>query len=568
MELNAVTRSVGDIFTVNKKYLVPRFQREYSWTTEEVDEFWDDIVQQITLKKTKVVYEEYFIGCIVLIGEDSKPDYLIVDGQQRLTTLTILLRAIVETLRALGDDTSAKALYKNVIEGTDNDGNQYFKLQNQTPRPFFQNEIQAYEKENLKTASTDEEKLLQATYSSLLKRLKGWAILGKTELDSVKALRLQVLSYLKFILVTAKNEDDAYTIFETLNARGLSLSSVDLIKNWIFKNYKNTHPNDNAKSMWSDLGKKIGTFSNLETFFRHYWNSKYAYASNDRLYNSFNEFRKKGKITSAKDFLLELEKAAERYRKIVNPLLSDWKTQKEKAVVAHLENITQYKVTQVRPFLLALFECRENKLIDETTFITIIKNLDNFHLIFSNICQDRASGLEGTYTRAAKALYQADTVKTKIKDVIKKLNDTLIAKTPNLTRIKTSLDDFSFSKGNETQKKTIQIIFAKIEVDLQKTSELKVGNISLEHIEDQATNKPWISSIGNLIPLDEKLNNQIKPGSTFGQKKIIYKKSEFKLVKLFLKNHPTDIWNNTLVQAWKSEIGNCLEKATLLVKIK
>ena len=128
MELNAVTRSVGDIFTVNKRYLVPRFQREYSWGKEEIDEIWDDDSQEISVRGKQEKNEEYFIGCIVLVGEDSKRDYLIVDGQQRLTTLTIFLRAIVERLKDLGDHNAASALYKNVIEGTDDDGNKYFKL--------------------------------------------------------------------------------------------------------------------------------------------------------------------------------------------------------------------------------------------------------------------------------------------------------------------------------------------------------------------------------------------------------------------------------------------------------
>ncbi|WP_081712881.1 DUF262 domain-containing protein [Burkholderia sp. AU4i] len=137
MELNAETRSVNEIFSPNKKYIVPRFQREYSWQTEEVEEFWDDVVQQIKLAPGKKIRnEEYFIGCIVLVGEDSRPEYLIVDGQQRLTTLTILLRVIVDRLSELGESTAATALYKNVIEGTDNDGKQYFKLINESPKPF------------------------------------------------------------------------------------------------------------------------------------------------------------------------------------------------------------------------------------------------------------------------------------------------------------------------------------------------------------------------------------------------------------------------------------------------
>lgn len=567
MELNAVTRSVGDIFSVNKKYLVPRFQREYSWTKEEVDEFWDDIIQQIKLIKKKPKNEEYFIGCIVLVGEDSKQDYLIVDGQQRLTTLTILLRAIVERLKELGDATAAEALYKNVIEGTDDDGKKYFKLVNESPKPYFQNELQAYNKEGLKEAETEEEQLLLATFNGFQKRLKGLSIHGLSELESIKALRIQVLNYLKFILVTAKHEDDAYTIFETLNARGLSLTSVDLIKNWIFKNYKHTHPNDNAKEMWNELRKKVSDFSDLETFFRHYWNSKYAYASNDRLYASFNEFRKAGKIVSARDFLLELKAASERYRKIVMPKDKDWGTLKEKTVVRHLELISQYKVTQVRPFLLALLECRENKYLDETLFVKVIQNLENFHLVFSNICQDRASGLEGTYTRAAKNLYLAGNDKGKVKKVIGGLDNSLKGKIPNRQRIADSIKNLVFINGNETNKKTIQTIFTKIEQYLQKTTELKVGSFSLEHIEDQSTGKDWVGRVGNIIPLDEKLNNEIKKTASFKDKKKVYKKSEFKITKRLLDTNHQDTWAEANANAWLEEIATNLHQATALQKI-
>jgi len=567
MELNAVTKSVNDIFSVSKKYLVPRFQREYSWTKEEVDEFWDDIIQQITLAKKKPINEEYFIGCIVLIGEDSKQDYLIVDGQQRLTTLTILLRAIVERLKELGDITAAKALYGNVIEGIDDDGNNYFKLVNESPKPYFQNELQAYVKEGLKEAETDEEQLLQATYLGFLKRLKVLSVHGLSNLESVKALRNQVLNFLKFILVTAKQEDEAYTIFETLNARGLGLTSVDLIKNWIFKNDKHTHPNDNAKEIWSDLRKKISEFSDLDTFFRHYWNSKYAYASNDRLYKSFNDFRKAGKIVSARSFLLELKAASERYRRIVMPKEKDWKTQKEKAVVRHLELIGQYKVTQVRPFLLALFECRENKYVDETTFVKVIQNLDNFHYIFSNICQDRASGLEGTYTRAGKKLYLAGNNKFKVKKVLTDLNDSLIAKSPNRQRITDSINSLEFLNGNDTNKKTIQTLFSKIEQHLQQTTELKVGSFSLEHIEDQSTGANWVGGVGNIIPLDEKLNNGIKEFTVFKDKKKVYKKSQYLITKKFLEINPQDTWNKANSIKWLDEIATNLHQATTIQNI-
>jgi uncharacterized protein with ParB-like and HNH nuclease domain len=137
---------------------------------------------------------EYFIGCIVLVGEESKASYQIVDGQQRLTTLTVLLRCIISRLKELNDDAAANALYGNVIEGTDNDGNRYFKLVNETPKPFFQNELQSINPQHISKARTMEEKLLQGANTRFKKKIESYKPEGFSELDSVKAVREQVLN--------------------------------------------------------------------------------------------------------------------------------------------------------------------------------------------------------------------------------------------------------------------------------------------------------------------------------------------------------------------------------------
>lgn len=562
MELNAETRSVNEIFSPNKKYLVPRFQREYSWKEEEVDEFWEDIVQQIRIREGTVSNEEYFIGCIVLVGEDAKPDYLIVDGQQRLTTLTILLRAIVQRITDLGDQAAAHALYKNVIEGTDNDGRPYFKLLNESPKPFFQNELQSITPQGMGKADTEEEQLLQGAYDNFLRKIRKFKLKGLSELEAVKALRQQVLNYLKFILVTAKSEDDAYTIFETLNARGLSLTSVDLIKNWIFKNYAQIHPNDNAKDVWNELRKEISAFSDLETFFRHYWNSKYSFASDDRLYKSFKDLLKANKISPAREFLLELKQASTTYRSIGSPKEDDWPVQKLKSVYRSLILLNQYRVTQVRPFLLALLERYRAKVVNQTLLIQCVENIENFHFIFSNVCQDRASGLEGKYARAAKNLHLAGANKAKAKQVIKDLCAYLNNKRPSEQRIADALKDLKFKDGMDANKKTIQTVFAKIERFKHGTSELLVGNFSLEHVEDQSSGLAWVGSLGNLLPLDEDLNNRIKPGSTFKTKKKQYEKSSLRVVAEFLKANPGDGWDKAAADKWLDYLSEAVVAAT------
>ena len=563
MELNAVTKSVNEVFSVNRKYLVPRFQREYSWTQEEIEEFWDDVSGQISQKQDgSISNEEYFIGCIVLVGEDTKFEHLIVDGQQRLTTLTILLRALVNRFSALKETAAADALHANLIEGIDNDGKKYFKLVNETPKPYFQNELQAKKPAGLNTAETEEEKLLQGAFDYFQKQVAAYKLADANEIESLRALRDQVLQYLKFILVTAKSEEDAYTIFETLNARGLSLSSVDLIKNWIFKNYQDTHPNDNAKEIWGKTRKLLSDFTDLDTFFRHYWNSKYSFASDDRLYKSFKDSVKAGRVVSAKAFLLELQKAADNYRLIGAPIEQDWKVQKEKAVYRSFVLLNQYKVTQIRPFLMALLECRERKIVDQTVFINSVVNLERFHFLFSTLCQDRASGLEGKYTRAAKNLHAAGADKAKVKKAIADLMKYLESRRPNATRIGEALGRLSYT----TSKKTIQTVFSKVESGFLQTNELVVADFSLEHIADQADLQSWGDGIGNLLPLSEKLNNEIKAGSSFTTKKLVYKQSQYRLVDKYLNLYKTNTtWTEADATSWLKYLGGEIDTHTKLL---
>jgi uncharacterized protein with ParB-like and HNH nuclease domain len=241
MELHAYTRTISDLFSVKRKYVVPRFQRAYSWSKDQVKELWDDITANIQINNEKdVSHEEYFIGALVLVGDDKSNVLQIVDGQQRLTTITILLSVLCERFKELKKENLAEAIFKNYIEGQDDDGKKYFKLDNETPKPFFQKSIQYIDKEQ-SSPESDEEKTLLSSYQEFYSftnrdNLASRFRLGK-KVDNeryemlLRAVRDQVVKYLKVIFITVAEEEEAYTIFETLNARGMNLSFVDLIKN-------------------------------------------------------------------------------------------------------------------------------------------------------------------------------------------------------------------------------------------------------------------------------------------------------------------------------------------------
>lgn len=275
MNLNVYTKTIESIFSANVKYVIPRFQREYSWEEEEITELWEDLISSIILvpengENEEIEYHidnlEYFIGPLVLIGEEGSKEFFIVDGQQRLTTITILLSALVSVFKDLGEEAAAKGIYYNFIEGKDKKTfKPFFKFQNESSTPLLERYIQNINKDKIepikkkKIKQSDEEKRLVFAYEFFKNKLKDeglkseikfWDNISLTDekknIYCLEKLGDQVLK-LKVIYITASNEDDAYTIFEILNARGKNLSSVDLIKNTIFKNLNSTYPNDESQ---------------------------------------------------------------------------------------------------------------------------------------------------------------------------------------------------------------------------------------------------------------------------------------------------------------------------------
>ncbi|WP_026097649.1 HNH endonuclease family protein [Baaleninema simplex] len=299
----------------------------------------------------------------------------------------------------------------------------------------------------------------------------------------------------------------------------------------------------------------------METFFRHYWNSKYSFVSGSHLYKSFKKFHKDGKIPDAKLFLLEVKQSSEIYRKIGKPSEKDWTIQKQRSIKKSIELLNQYQVTIVRPFLLSLLECRNQKNLNETRLINTITNLENFHLIFSRLCQERASGLANKYSSSARALHRAGNDANKIAKIIDDLNDYLRSKRPSLQKIEDSLTKVNYRDKDD--KRLSQIIFEKIEHFLRSTGELNVAVFSLEHIKDQSAGASWINKIGNLLPLDESINNKIPSQLLFSDKKRRYQESEFKTVDKFLKLfNEDDEWTEPTSEKWMNEVSKLLEEAT------
>lgn len=251
--------------------------------------------------------------------------------------------------------------------------------------------------------NTDEEKRILNAYNyferklsrkNILQEIKKRYRIDDNRLDYIELLKLfrdQIL-HCKVIYVTVKSFDDAYAIFEVLNAKGKDLSPIDIIKNSLFSILNETEPVDFAEESWKKIKRKTVGKCDIQTFYRHYWLSKYGYSTAKKLVKEFND--KIGKNQSEYTiFLKELVEASEDYYKIVYPNKNDWSQPEEIDIYYALEACDIFDVTQVRIFLLALFDVKRKKMISHKQFLRIIKFLEQYHFVFNSICSMRPSGL-------------------------------------------------------------------------------------------------------------------------------------------------------------------------------
>lgn len=554
MELHAYTRTLSELLSVNRKYIVPRFQREYSWVKEQIHELWYDVVSNIKINESgELINNEYFIGSLVLVGDETGQEMQIVDGQQRLTTITIFLSVLCDCFNSIGKEQLAEALFQNYIEGKDDNGQHFFKLINETPKPFFQRNIQFLKKFDDTPESTEEKNLL-AAYKEIttlasketLNSHFGIKITNDDDYESfLKAIRDQILRFLKIIFITVNDEDEAYTIFETLNARGMNLTFVDLIKNELFKALKSDHPSDEAKDNWrkirSILTNRTGT-GTIESYIRHWWASKYAFVNNDNLYRSFIKRWRNGEIEPI-TFIQELVEDAKIYSIISSPLETDFPQIEDKKIYNSLNALRLFGITQCRPFILALFKAKSKGKLRHRDMINAMVLIEKFHFMFNAVCSLRPSGIEGAYSKAARSINDPSSSKESNGQVIEQLSALLSNRKPELTVFTEKFSDILFTNEKTKQKKLIQYIISQIETSRHPHAELKPDSITLEHIESQSNgNSKEIGMIGNLLPLSKRLN-EMAENKNVAQKIAIYSQSEYAMVAEFVSEYG-GLYNN------------------------
>lgn len=513
MKIQCIDQNVE--YILNSHYFeIPRFQRPYSWERDNWEEFWNDIF----LSKQK----DYFIGSVVTYANG--PNKAIVDGQQRFTTITIILAALRNMYRKYGFEDRAKGT-QNYIERNNRNYQPTFVLQTVTSYPYLQRVIQSYSQSTSLKKLEDEEVLLDQAFEYFLEKIDT-EIIKIVQLEKVtdptKKRKISnkidefrdVLLALKLIYVELDNEDDAYQVFETLNTRGKDLATTDLLKNHIARLLKEKNPqNDDVKIRWSYITENINAINldgiDLDGFLYHYWLTMHDMVQRRDIFKKIKE-SVKNKI-SAKKLLDDLVAFSIIYRDIYDPTLHKWKND-ELEIRNTLVAINRFRVRHPIPLIMTVLRKYRLKTLNKAELLEILNAIELFTFVNTNLMNARSSGgIAKMYAVHARAMSSANESVRRNK-AIKDFVDKLSQKLPDPNAFNEKFIALKYSDNFPVQKKEIQYVLIKLFTWMFPAIPISNNEMSIEHIEPQSSknfDKNIIASIGNLWFLKTEFNNAL-----------------------------------------------------------
>lgn len=349
VSLSARENTVDDVLRSPSQMLVPDYQREYAWGERQWNDLWEDTRALLNGRDT------HFIGSSVVIEHsETDPKRLeLVDGQQRFTTISLILAAIRNRYEQADNYEGQTEMVDDYLKVRDSNGESHLKLELTKYDQAEFEKILAGEVEDVQNSTVKE---AYQFYSQKLSELS---------IEEVDELRKELVNSMSLVTIECDSETSAFRLFESLNNKGLDLSPVDLMKNHLFK--KATEDDDvdkhRVKDLWDDImGNIRPRLGQPNRFFRHYLMSTPRMdltqgVSKHRLYDVFKEVVDvdlSQEDISLEEFIEDMAEKSDLYIDIIDSDVDLYNNRYNKKVNRKLADV-QIKNKQVRTLLLRLW---------------------------------------------------------------------------------------------------------------------------------------------------------------------------------------------------------------------
>lgn len=523
MAFEAKDYAISDI--LNKSVFdIPRNQRRYVWKKPHWQDLYEDIVFSITETKP------HFVGSIVLEGEGKKDGlsyYTIIDGQQRLTTITIVLLAIMKHFHEndMTDDFLGTISYLQ----SKNNSNQDITILNSEYHVSLSSLIRnmiALKDKSLSMASFVEANTLSKTKDKCIgDALRFFYSAIRDDVQQVDNVQKRLREIRNAVLdmtavkIVSSSEEDSYTIFEILNARGQELAAHELLKNYIMRYIQPTERRDDAKMMWEDMERAVG--SSMDKFIKHYATHRFG-DTRDKYNSPYQAIQKATHGQNIGELFDDIKLKSEYYSKIIHPDKGE-DGNCDEIEYAIFDFFRTKRFEQFRPVLLSLIHQRSLGKLSSQKYELTLKYIYNFFVCYTIIGEEKSNKLEDVVFKYARMLEDSYS-----DELLQEFANNLKRKIPSYEWFLNAFKNVGWSnhydlyKG-EKNKTRVQIILEVIELFVSQAH--NAHDFTVEHIlpdSDGITN----AQIGNLIPLEDALNRSCA-NKSLTDKCGFYEKSSF-----------------------------------------
>ena len=374
------------------QFRIPIFQRTYSWEQTQCKRLWDDILREAKNESKS----GHFIGSIVSTAQGlhevtSIPQFLIIDGQQRLTTLLLLFTALGKIMeeRKIDGEINQRKINNYFLFNREEEGEQHYKLiLTKSDRDTLIDITEG------RTPKDEFSETIMENYNFFLDRIQ------KTDVDLKQIYK--GISKLTIVSITLDNtSDNPQLIFESLNSTGLKLTQADLIRNYVLMGLKENDQKDIYKNYWFPMEQRFVKTKKLtyfDKFMRYYLTLKTGQLVNiDDVYESFKRFWEPVKESPLKEAMEDITKFSKYFSNLISAKFED------DDINRNVKDINTLKMDVAYPFLLQVFDDYYNNIITKNDVLEILFLVESY--VFRRaICEVPPNSLNKTFPAFTKEI--------------------------------------------------------------------------------------------------------------------------------------------------------------------
>ena len=462
-------------------YIIPLFQRPYSWQRQDWETLWNDIVETYRYNHEG----GHFLGSIVSKSEPGTPEgvspYIVIDGQQRLTTLSLIIAALRDRVSQYDPAAGERIADLCLINKYAKDEYRYKIRPTQADRPTYFAIIDG----NGNSADDEQPNLIRRAYNFF------FGVLGESidedddEMLDLARLERLLLDEVEVVSITVGNDDNEYRIFESLNWKGAPLSQADLLRNFFFMRIPTNQQESLYDSVWVPMQAMLDS-KTLADFFRYQYMSSGSFVREKDIYLKWRSDLERLEPEDLATRMRELAGYAGYYKRLIEP-----QAEPNALVREGLERLDRWGGQTMYPFMLWLYEGAGRNGIDSIELARLLRFIESY-LVRRLFCGIATAGSNRFFMELSTQIPEGNVVEAVRRALSQPLGR---RRWPKDREFKEGILTYELYERSRPEQR--KLIIETFEQDQAHKEPTELNGLTVEHVMPQDLTEEWRDALGS-----------------------------------------------------------------------